>query len=688
MNYFTKKTSITALFALTLSCCLGQIIPTTISLNPSQVHTFTLEKTNMTLNPVSSGQNYGSGLYYYNGGAGSNYNFLIDYYRYKFVHTGIPNSDITNVTYSFNYAAHDDINHPTQPTWWSQSKFSVIVPPSGCNANYWSSYSLNDCLSTESCISNGGTLLAYIGPNGNGSGTTLTQSQSINGSALSSLLLNPNDFTIAFMPDGGVTCYIDLKSTMTAQVTYNTYPISNNILSGNQSYTGSANPTLITGSAPTGGNKNTFTYQWQSSLNNSTWTNISGATAASYDPPTIGQTTYYRRLVYSSPQPTSTSNVITITITPTLAPPTNLIAGNQTTSSLDLSWNHSVGATSYDVFTCSGTFVTNVMYPYSSCTISGLNSGTIYSYKVIAKNATTSSLPTACINVKTRLEEVTTINYSSTCNQLTLSWTPVTGATYYQIANCSAGGIVGTPSSANFVITGIAPGTTVSYAVTATDGSDFAGSVCNSYVIPNVTGGTATSSSSQICPGITSSLLNLTGSFGAIQWQRSVCDAAFQNITGETSTSYNVTSASGTGTSFRAKVTCGSTVAYSNVKIVSQYNTCNPDPATIPMCNGGGGSGSRMMLQGNTAEPDLTNDLRVYPNPASNEVSVEFSTTDASPVVISIYDLLGKKVYSSNESFTSSSFKRSINTASFNRGMYFVEIKSSYSTYVKRLIME
>ena len=46
--------------------------------------------------------------------------------------------------------------------------------------------------------------------------------------------------------------------------------------------------------AATGGS-GTITYQWQSSTDNSTWANISGATSASYTTPALTANTYYRR---------------------------------------------------------------------------------------------------------------------------------------------------------------------------------------------------------------------------------------------------------------------------------------------------------------------------------------------------------------------------------------------------------
>lgn len=55
-------------------------------------------------------------------------------------------------------------------------------------------------------------------------------------------------------------------------------------------------PAALTGTAATGGN-GTFTYQWQSSPDNITWTNIVGATTLTYQPPAVNggtQNTYYR----------------------------------------------------------------------------------------------------------------------------------------------------------------------------------------------------------------------------------------------------------------------------------------------------------------------------------------------------------------------------------------------------------
>ena len=73
--------------------------------------------------------------------------------------------------------------------------------------------------------------------------------------------------------------------------------------------------------APTGG-PGGYTYQWQSSPDNSTWTNIGGATAVGYAPPALTATTYYRRQVTSGTCGTVNSASILITVYGNLTPGT------------------------------------------------------------------------------------------------------------------------------------------------------------------------------------------------------------------------------------------------------------------------------------------------------------------------------------------------------------------------------
>ena len=63
------------------------------------------------------------------------------------------------------------------------------------------------------------------------------------------------------------------------------------------------------------GGTGSFTYQWQKSIDNSTWTNITSANDPFYQPTATSQTTYFKRLTTSGSCGTIPTNTITITVT-------------------------------------------------------------------------------------------------------------------------------------------------------------------------------------------------------------------------------------------------------------------------------------------------------------------------------------------------------------------------------------
>lgn len=91
-----------------------------------------------------------------------------------------------------------------------------------------------------------------------------------------------------------------------------------------QSICNGATPSGFTSVADATGGTGSISYQWQSSIDNTTFNNISGATLATYTPLTgITQTTYYRRAASTSTDSAVYSSVITITVTalPTASSP-------------------------------------------------------------------------------------------------------------------------------------------------------------------------------------------------------------------------------------------------------------------------------------------------------------------------------------------------------------------------------
>uniref|UniRef100_UPI003BF91618 discoidin domain-containing protein n=1 Tax=Rubrolithibacter danxiaensis TaxID=3390805 RepID=UPI003BF91618 len=107
-------------------------------------------------------------------------------------------------------------------------------------------------------------------------------------------------------------------STASSVATLTVYAaIGNNIITtAAASYNCAGTPFFINAGYPTGGPSGTYTFQWQSSTDNVTWSNISGATSQGYGPPEFSATTYFRRIVYSGTC-SDVSSPVTFTINTT-----------------------------------------------------------------------------------------------------------------------------------------------------------------------------------------------------------------------------------------------------------------------------------------------------------------------------------------------------------------------------------
>lgn len=100
------------------------------------------------------------------------------------------------------------------------------------------------------------------------------------------------------------------------------------IISSDQIICSGMQPSLLTGTSPSGGS-GIYTFQWQFSTIDAYngFTNIPGAVAATYQPPILTQTTWYRRATNSLPCPFTVSNPVQITVNqiPVVTPATKSI---------------------------------------------------------------------------------------------------------------------------------------------------------------------------------------------------------------------------------------------------------------------------------------------------------------------------------------------------------------------------
>ncbi|MEH3113152.1 PKD domain-containing protein [Pedobacter terrae] len=91
--------------------------------------------------------------------------------------------------------------------------------------------------------------------------------------------------------------------------------ITNNTISADQNICAGIAAATLTGTTPSGGS-GTYTYQWQSSLNGTDWSDVQGANSVNFTPPIPTVSIYYRRSVASGVCNNILSNEIKITVNP------------------------------------------------------------------------------------------------------------------------------------------------------------------------------------------------------------------------------------------------------------------------------------------------------------------------------------------------------------------------------------
>lgn len=345
------------------------------------------------------------------------------------------------------------------------------------------------------------------------------------------------------------------------------------------------------------------TFQWQYSLNNSTWTNLTGATNDTLFPSvmsalTFNQNYYFRVRVANGPCSIQYSNSVLITV---VAPPNaGTISSNASICSGNISPTLSVTSSSGSLQWESAT---NITGPYTS--ITGQTSSSLSSSVIGILTQTTyfrmkaSSL--ICGNIYSGICTVT-VNPQSVAGLISSDQTICSGSSPSNLILTGNVGAIQWQSSSNGInswtnISGatssnlnINPLTiTTYYRVVVTSGNC---SSVNSNVVtitvstPSVVG--SVSSAQLICLGTSPSSLNLSSNNGTIIWQSSLDNVTFQNIIGQTGTTLlgSVIGALSNSTYYRVQVTnspCTSVVSNSVLITVTNPGTLN---ANQTICSG------------------------------------------------------------------------------------------------------
>ncbi|WP_426061951.1 gliding motility-associated C-terminal domain-containing protein [Hymenobacter sp. B1770] len=363
----------------------------------------------------------------------------------------------------------------------------------------------------------------------------------------------------------------------------------------------------LTSTAPATGGTGTFAYQWESSLDNSTWTAIPGATSADYAPGMLTVSTFFRRRVTSAPCGPEFSPPVAITVLPVLT--AGVIATNQNicagTAPAPLTSTSEAGGAGNIVYQWESSLDNNTWTPIGGASASTYAPGQLNATTYFRRQATSVS---ACAPV---VSNVITITVAPTLVAGTIGTdqTVCPGATPASLTS-TAGASGGTGSysyqwessgnNANW--TAIAGATGAGYApgvVTSTTyfrrrvtsgpcGPEFTASVVVT-VLPALTAGSI-AADQVICSGTAPAPLTSTagasggtGTF-AYQWESSADNINWTAVGGATSATFAPGPLTAT-TYFRRQVTSGTgtcSTAVSNVVTMQVQPVVTPTVSLTP----------------------------------------------------------------------------------------------------------
>ncbi|BDS12636.1 T9SS type A sorting domain-containing protein [Aureispira anguillae] len=287
----------------------------------------------------------------------SDYN-MNTFYQYRYASTSIPNA-VENSSQTFTTGGN-------RPFWGSRGSWSQIGGDCATSGtitnNQTSSFS-----TTVSCMSqvvfrwrvsseaNYDWLEVYVNGTRRAriSGNLNWASRTIN------LDFGANTVEWRYVKDGSVSSFEDRGYVDEVRFVSAT-TLNQGAIAGNHTICSGGNPNLLTSTAAAQVYSTSPIYQWQYSNNNSTWSNISGANALTYDPPAgLSQTRYYRRRIQDGCGNTGYSNTLTVSTNPLpnghLNSPSPICQGNST----NITFNATAGTGPWDIV-YNGTTINNI----------------------------------------------------------------------------------------------------------------------------------------------------------------------------------------------------------------------------------------------------------------------------------------------------------------------------------------
>lgn len=404
----------------------------------------------------------------------------------------------------------------------------------------------------------------------------------------------------------------------------------------------------------------------------------------------------------------------------TCSSPTGLSTGSVTANSANLSWNAVSGASSYRVeyklSTDTGWTLLQSATTSTSASLSGLSASTAYNWRVRTNcSSSNSTYSSASFTTLSSCSDPTTLSAAtSTAGSATVSWSTVSGAVSYSVeykaSAASTWTAMSSTTSTSVTITGLASGT-YDWRVRATCSSGTGNWVSGTFVVWCASAGSSTtagyidyvamgsiartstgdggyfdasSQSTNIVPGSSYTITMSPGYSGSkknvyfrvyIDYNRDgdfadageqVGQKTFKNVTNTTVT-FTVPTGASLGKS-RLRVVM-STTAYQGPCV--SYSSGETEDFSVNIS-------STPSLQQDADAAMVSTDLKLFPNPATDEIRVSyFVNSDVVATEFRILDLQGRAVSGSRFRNVAGENIQVLNVSTLPAGIYTLQLISS-----------
>ena len=411
----------------------------------------------------------------------------------------------------------------------------------------------------------------------------------------------------------------------------------------------------------------------------------------------------------------STPATFTTSAAAACATPAGITISGISATAATVSWTAVSGAASYKVQykTSAAAAFTTVTSSTNSVSLTGLVASTVYTYQVqtVCSNGLASALSTAATFTTSAATACVTPTGAAvsaiTGNSATITWTAVAGAQGYKLqykASTATTFTLATSTSNSFVMTGLTAGTTYSYQVQT---------VCSSSLLsPMTTAATFTTIASSVCTdnyeanetrtaakaiNTGASITAKIGTSTDVDWFSFANTSSAKNIQVVLSNLpadydlYLYNSAGTLLTSSLSASTTSETVKYNNGAVGTYYVRVIGYNSAFSAVNCYSLIANISSVAYRLSAPIITlseSNYSIFPNPAQNELNIDFTLVSNKTVEVKLYDITGKLVFTHTMNGVEGFNKNVIDISSLNKGIYMLECNDGDKIQTSKLLIE